>query len=80
VNDIEFDAYGNAYAIVGLAGNPANRDNLLQVPDFSQLLAINNFDVGAILLVVAALIFGFIGLTAYWVHLADFSTWKPLLR
>ncbi len=47
VNDIEFDAYGNAYAIVGLAGNPANRDNLLQVPDFSQLLAINNFDGGA---------------------------------
>jgi putative membrane protein len=36
--------------------------------------------IGAILLVVAALIFGFIGLTAYWVHLADFSTWKPLSR
>jgi putative membrane protein len=36
--------------------------------------------IGAILLVVAALIFGFIGLTAYWVHLADFSTWKPLPR
>ncbi|WP_225894056.1 ScyD/ScyE family protein [Atlanticothrix silvestris] len=47
VNDIEFDAYGNAYAIVGLASNPANRDNLLQVPDFSQLLAIDNFDGGA---------------------------------
>ena len=47
VHDIEFDAYGNAYAIVGLARNPANRDNLLQVPDFSQLIAIDNFDGGA---------------------------------
>ena len=46
VHDIEFDAYGNAYAIVGLASNPANRDNLLQVPDFSHLIAINNFDGG----------------------------------
>lgn len=47
VADIEFDAYGNAYAIVGLASNPANRDTLLQVPDFSQLIAIDNFDGGA---------------------------------
>ncbi len=47
VNDIEFDAYGNAYAIVGLASDPANRDNILQIPDFSQLIAINNFDGGA---------------------------------
>jgi hypothetical protein len=44
VNDIEFDANGNAYAIVGLASNPANRDNLLQVPDFSQLIAIDSFE------------------------------------
>ena len=47
VNDIEFDAYGNAYAIVGFAGNPALRDNVIQVPDFSQLIAIENFDGGA---------------------------------
>ena len=47
VNDIEFDAYGNAYAIIGLASNPANRDNLLQIPDFSHLIAIDNFDGGA---------------------------------
>nr|WP_322711310.1 ScyD/ScyE family protein [Nostoc sp. ChiSLP03a]MDZ8212512.1 ScyD/ScyE family protein [Nostoc sp. ChiSLP03a] len=47
VSDIEFDAYGNAYAIIGLASNPANRDNILQVPDFSQLIAINKFDGGA---------------------------------
>jgi sugar lactone lactonase YvrE len=47
VNDIEFDADGNAYAIIGLASNPANRDSLLQVPDFSHLIAIDNFDGGA---------------------------------
>ncbi|HEY9626960.1 MAG TPA: ScyD/ScyE family protein [Coleofasciculaceae cyanobacterium] len=47
VNDIEFDAYGNAYAIVGFAGNPALRDRVIQVPDFSQLIAIENFDDNA---------------------------------
>ena len=46
VSDIEFDADGNAYAIVGLASNPANRDELLQVPDFSQLIAIDSFENG----------------------------------
>jgi dienelactone hydrolase len=46
VNDIEFDTYGNAYAIVGLASNPANRDNLLQIPDFSQLMLIDSFEDG----------------------------------
>lgn len=46
VSDIEFDAYGNAYAIVGLASNPANRDTLLQVPDLSQLIAIDSFENG----------------------------------
>lgn len=46
VNDIEFDAYGNAYAIVGLASNPANRDKLLQIPDFSQLIEIDSFENG----------------------------------
>jgi hypothetical protein len=46
VNDIEFDAEGNAYGIVGLASNPANRDSLLQVDDFSHLIAINSFENG----------------------------------
>ncbi|NJO41629.1 MAG: ScyD/ScyE family protein [Cyanobacteria bacterium RU_5_0] len=46
VSDIEFDANGNAYAIVGLASNPANRDTVLQVPDFSQLIAIDSFENG----------------------------------
>lgn len=46
VNDIEFDADGNTYAIVGLGSDPANRDTVLQVPDFSQLLAIDSFENG----------------------------------
>jgi dienelactone hydrolase len=46
VNDIEFDSDGNAYAIVGFASNPVNRDSIIQVPDFSQLIAIDNFDGG----------------------------------
>jgi putative membrane protein len=34
--------------------------------------------IGAIVLIVAALIFVFIGLSSYWVHLANFATWQPL--
>lgn len=34
--------------------------------------------IGAIVLIAAALFFGFIGLSAYWAHLANFSTWQPL--
>jgi hypothetical protein len=44
VNDIEFDTDGNAYAIIGFASDPANRDSIIKVPDFSQLIAIDNFD------------------------------------
>ncbi|BDA71867.1 hypothetical protein CAL7716_060330 [Calothrix sp. PCC 7716] len=47
VNDIEFDAYGNAYAIIGFASNPANRDALLKIPDFSHLIELNSLDAGA---------------------------------
>jgi putative membrane protein len=34
--------------------------------------------IGAIVLIVAALIFLSIGLESYWLHLVNFSTWKPL--
>ena len=34
--------------------------------------------VGAIVLVVAALIWAFTGYLAYWGHMADYSNWKPL--
>jgi putative membrane protein len=33
--------------------------------------------IGAIVLLVAALIFSHIGLDAYWAHLETFSTWQP---
>ncbi len=47
VSDIAFDTDGNAYAILGFAGNPALRDSTIQVPDFSQLIAIDSFDGGS---------------------------------
>lgn len=34
--------------------------------------------VGVVVLLAAALIFAFIGLSAYWAHLESFSDWKPL--
>jgi putative membrane protein len=33
---------------------------------------------GAVLLVIAALIFAFVGYLAYWNHLAGYSNWQPL--
>jgi len=38
----------------------------------SSLLQKNSFQIGKLF------IFAFIGLTAYWKHLANFSTWKSL--
>lgn len=43
-NDIAFDANGNAYVIVGFASNPNNRDTLIGVSDFGQILKINNLN------------------------------------
>ncbi|MCX7592949.1 MAG: DUF981 domain-containing protein [Fischerella sp.] len=34
--------------------------------------------IGALVLIVAAVIFAFTGYLAYWGHLADYSDWKPL--
>ncbi|MBD2066421.1 DUF981 domain-containing protein [Leptolyngbya sp. FACHB-671] len=34
--------------------------------------------IGGTVLIAAAFVFAYIGLTAYWVHLANFSTWQPL--
>ncbi|MBD2095751.1 DUF981 domain-containing protein [Trichocoleus sp. FACHB-591] len=34
--------------------------------------------VGAIVFIAATLIFTFIGLSSYWAHLANFSTWQPM--
>jgi putative membrane protein len=34
--------------------------------------------IGGVVLIAAALIFAFIGLSSYWAHLANFSTWQPM--
>ena len=43
-HDIQFDANGTPYVITGLASNPANRDSLLGIDDFGQVLVIDNFN------------------------------------
>ena len=42
--DIQFDANGTPYVTTGLASNPANRDSLLGISDFGQILAIDDFN------------------------------------
>lgn len=43
-HDLLFDNSGNPFVITGLASAPENRDNLLGVSDFGQILAIQNFN------------------------------------
>jgi len=43
-NDIEFDSNGKAYAVMGLGSSPEERDNVLQVPEFGQLLTFDNIN------------------------------------
>lgn len=64
---------GTGFILVGLGG-------IFSAPTL--YLKDNRFlrKIGGIVLLVAALIFAYIGLTAYWVHLANFSTWQPLPR
>ncbi len=44
VHDIQFDKGGNAYVVVGLGSSPEQRDDVLQIPEFGQFLAINNLN------------------------------------
>ncbi|HEY9804271.1 MAG TPA: ScyD/ScyE family protein [Leptolyngbyaceae cyanobacterium] len=39
--DIKFDSQGNAYLLTGLAGDPNNRDTVLQSPDLGRLYRID---------------------------------------
>jgi sugar lactone lactonase YvrE len=39
--DIKFDSQGNAYLLTGLAGDPNNRDTVLQSPDLGRLYKID---------------------------------------
>jgi putative membrane protein len=62
---------GIGFILVGLGGVCAAPTLFLKENRFLQT-------IGAIVLIVAALIFTFIGLSTYWVHIADFATWQPL--
>lgn len=62
---------GIGFILVGLGGMCSALTLSLKENRFLRM-------VGAIVLVVTALIFGFIGLSSYWTHLANFSTWQPL--
>ncbi len=43
-HDIAFDSNGKAYVVIGLGASPSERDNQLGVPEFGQLIAINNLN------------------------------------
>lgn len=38
-HDIQFDSTGKAYMVVGLGSSPDQRDNVLKIPEFGQLIA-----------------------------------------
>ena len=61
---------GMGFILVGLGGVFAAPTLALKK---NQLLR----TIGGIVLVMAALIFAYIGLSSYWGHLATFSTWQP---
>lgn len=42
--DIQFDSTGKAYAVIGLGSSPEQRDNVLKIPEFGQLIAINQLN------------------------------------
>jgi putative membrane protein len=62
---------GVGFILVGLGGVFSAPTLSLKAPRFLRT-------IGAVVLIAAALIFGFIGLSAYWGHLASFSTWQPM--
>ena len=64
---------GIGFILVGLGGIFAAPTLYLKAPRLLRT-------IGGIALMVAALIFAFIGLSAYWTHLVEFSMWKPLPR
>lgn len=41
-HDLKFDSLGKAYLAIGLGSSPERRDDILQVPEFGQLVALNN--------------------------------------
>lgn len=43
-HDIQFDSSGKAYVVVGLGSTPEQRDNVLKIPDFGQLIKIDQLN------------------------------------
>ena len=64
---------GISFILVGIGGIFSAPTLYLKAPRLLRT-------IGGVVLLLAALIFTFIGLSTYWVHLADFSAWKPLPR
>lgn len=46
-HDIQFDSAGKAYVVVGLGSTPEERDNVLKIPDFGQLIKIDQLNGGS---------------------------------
>ncbi len=46
-HDIQFDSTGKAYVVVGLGSTPEERDNVLKIPDFGQLIKIDQLNGGS---------------------------------
>ncbi|MBE8988320.1 ScyD/ScyE family protein [Nostoc sp. LEGE 12450] len=46
-HDIQFDSIGKAYVVLGLGSSPDQRDDVLQIPDFGQLIAIDQLNAGS---------------------------------
>lgn len=44
IHDIQFDSSGRAYGIFGLGSSPDQRDQVLNIPKFGQLVAIDNLN------------------------------------
>ncbi len=39
INDVSFDASGNLFGVIGLAGNPSLRETVLGIPEFGQIIS-----------------------------------------
>ncbi|MBD2465987.1 DUF981 domain-containing protein [Oscillatoria sp. FACHB-1407] len=63
---------GTGFIISGLAG-------VLATPALYWKLNSHLRLIGAVILIIAALIWAYIGYLAYWGHLADYSQWTPSL-
>ena len=64
---------GIGFILVGLGGIFSAPTLYLKAPRLLRT-------IGGIVLAVAALFFALIGLSAYWVLLAEFLTWQPLSK